>query len=646
MVHLIVQASKYLMIFLFMIYTFECFHVFRFSYDREKQQIIYAKQRKIMYFIHFDGFLVLFLNTFDVRVLGIYISQVVLIAAIYLVYHLFYKKASELVLNNMCMLLCVSFIMITRISVEKAMKQFAILVFSTVISLVIPLIIKKERSFRKLTWLYVAFGICALGLVFIAGSVSYGAKLSISVAGFSFQASEFVKITYVFFIASMLENDTSPKKLMFTSGIAGLHVLILVASKDLGSAFIFFVAYIMMVYVASKNVWYLVGGFGATFGALYIASILFNHVKQRIVAWQKPLSVIDHEGYQICQSLFAIGTGGLFGLGLCQGKPDKIPVVAQDFIFSAISEEFGGIFALCLIMICVSCFFMFLNISIEMKDQFYQLTALGLGTTYAIQVFLTIGGVTKFIPSTGVTLPLISYGGSSLLSTMIIFGVIQGLYIIQYDRQYPEMEDENTEDAEAMKDIEDIEGDNSNRLKDFDSNDMLYEEPSMDQNEHLGEMRDFTSDNIIDDVANNMANEIKDFTSANVKNYSSDKLDTLSEDDVKSYIGSSVRDFINEDNVKKNSLENHDKKANEQENYDADYLDFLNRIEGDDDLEDYSLDDYSSNDYSSNDNNLEDYSLNDYNPKNYSLNNSSKKTQTIKEGDGHSGKEEYELKDF
>ena len=162
---------------------------------------------------------------------------------------------------------------------------------------------------------------------------------------------------------------------------------------------------------------------------------LFSHVQTRFIAWKDPLSVIDNQGYQICQSLFAIGTGGWFGLGLNQGLPKKIPVVENDFIFSAISEEFGGIFALCIIMICVSCFFMIFNISMQLKDSFYKMVALGLGSVYALQVFLTIGGVTKFIPSTGVTLPLVSYGGSSLLSTMIIFGIVQGLYIMQAKSQ-------------------------------------------------------------------------------------------------------------------------------------------------------------------------------------------------------------------
>ena len=120
-------------------------------------------------------------------------------------------------------------------------------------------------------------------------------------------------------------------------------------------------------------------------------------------------------------------------MGLYQGLPDSIPVAAEDFIFSAISEEMGLIFALCLILVCVSCYVMFLNIAMAIRNQFYKLIALGLGTCYIFQVFLTIGGVTKFIPSTGVTLPLVSYGGSSMLSTIIMFGIIQGLYILRED---------------------------------------------------------------------------------------------------------------------------------------------------------------------------------------------------------------------
>lgn len=267
----------------------------------------------------------------------------------------------------------------------------------------------------------------------IAGNTSYGAKISLSIAGISIQPSEFVKILFVFFVAGMLYQDTSFQRVCVTTVIAAIHVLILVASRDLGAALLFFVTYVVMLYVATKKVLYFAGGLAAGSAASVVAYHLFSHIRVRVRAWQNPLAYIDKEGYQISQSLFAIGTGGWFGMGLYQGLPDKIPVVKQDFIFSAVSEELGGIFALCLIMVCFSCFLMFLNIAMQMKDQFYKLVALGLGTIYAFQVFLTIGGVTKFIPSTGVTLPLVSYGGSSLLSSMIIFAVIQGLYILRQD---------------------------------------------------------------------------------------------------------------------------------------------------------------------------------------------------------------------
>ena len=213
--------------------------------------------------------------------------------------------------------------------------------------------------------------------------------------------------------------------------VAALHVVILVLSKDLGAGLIFFIVYMVMLYVATSNLYYF--GAGILSGAL--ASVagyhLFSHVRVRVLAWQDPLACFENEGNQISNSLFAIGTGGWFGMGLNQGMPNKIPEVKQDFIFSAISEELGGIFALCLILVCISCFLMFLNIAMQMKDEFYKLVALGLGTIYGFQILLTIGGNIKFIPSTGVTLPLVSYGGSSLLSTLIIFAIIQGLYLLR-----------------------------------------------------------------------------------------------------------------------------------------------------------------------------------------------------------------------
>lgn len=129
-------------------------------------------------------------------------------------------------------------------------------------------------------------------------------------------------------------------------------------------------------------------------------------------------------------------------MGLCQGMPSKIPVVEKDFIFSAVAEEMGVLFAICLLLVCLGCFIQFMMIASRMQAVFYKLIALGLGVEYIVQVFLTVGGVTKFIPSTGVTLPFVSYGGSSILGTFLLFGIIQGLYILKRND-----EEENGEEA-------------------------------------------------------------------------------------------------------------------------------------------------------------------------------------------------------
>ena len=129
-------------------------------------------------------------------------------------------------------------------------------------------------------------------------------------------------------------------------------MIVLVCSKDLGSALIFFVVYVLMVFVASgKFIYLLAGGLGGSVAA-YIAFKVFTHVQVRVQAWQDPWSVIDSTGYQITQSLFAISSGGLFGLGLFKGTPDSIPFVEADFVFSAIAEELGILFAVCPLHVC------------------------------------------------------------------------------------------------------------------------------------------------------------------------------------------------------------------------------------------------------------------------------------------------------
>ena len=431
MIHILVQVIKYITILLFLVYTLEGFRVLRAGKDEETQNVTYGLQRIIIFMIHLGSFLVLYITTENKKVIGFYVIQLIFFIAMYMIYGLFYKNYSKLVLNNMCLLMMIGLIMLTRLNIDRGVRQFEFMLAGFVISAIIPIILQNVSAFRKFTWVYAAVGIVSLAVVAVAGATSYGAKLSIKFGGFSIQPSEFVKILFVFFIASMLRENIDLRTVIITSAVSALFVLTLVASKDLGGALLFYFTFLVMVYVATKKFYIFAGGVGLMALASVAGYYLFSHVQTRVIAWQDPLSVIDKQGYQISQSLFAIGTGGWFGLGLNQGMPKKIPVVENDFIFSAISEEMGGIVAVCIIMICVSCFLMIFNVAMKLKDNFYRFVALGLGTTYALQVFLTIGGVTKFIPSTGVTLPLVSNGGSSMLSTMILFGIIQGLYIMK-----------------------------------------------------------------------------------------------------------------------------------------------------------------------------------------------------------------------
>lgn len=453
MLNLIIEVSQYLIILLFCVYTLQCF-VSQIPGLREKtRNAIYHWQRLLIYIIHMIASNLIYIVTDDLRMVILYVAQFALITVIQCFFQFFYEKASRLLTNNMCMLLVIGFVMITRISPDKAIKQTVITAVASMIAFIVPLCIKRVGIVRNLYPVFAVGGLGCLLAVYIAGAISYGAKLSISIGGVSFQPAEFVKISFIFFVAGMLYQSTNFLRVCITTVLAAAHVLILVISKDLGAALIFFVVYLVMLFVSTKNVLYIFAGLGAGAAASVVGYQLFSHVRVRVLAWQTPLEVIDNEGYQICQSLFAIGTGGWMGLGLYKGEPEKIPVVVQDFIFSAISEEFGGIFAVCLILVCLSCFLLFLKISMEISDQFHRLLALGLGTLYGFQVFLTIGGVTNFIPSTGVTLPLVSYGGSSILSSIIIFAIIQGLYILKQDEG---RSDEKRRVRKKVKEAEEI----------------------------------------------------------------------------------------------------------------------------------------------------------------------------------------------
>jgi len=426
----ITEISKYLITILLALYTIESFMAFRFQ-EEERRSGIYIRQNLLMFGVHFSCFMVICFETGEIEYLFFYVFQQILLFATIMLFHMIYPKGNRLLMNNMCMLLSIGFVILTRISYEKAIKQFFIITVSMSIGMLVPYLINQIKFLRDLTWIYAAVGICALGAVLTLGSVTHGSKISYSIGGVTFQPSEFVKIIFVFFLAGALYETDDILRVALTAVIAGIHVLILVASKDLGSALIFFIVYIFIVYIATRKLVYLLLGCAGGCGAAMLAYQFFAHVQVRVQAWKDPWTCIDAAGYQITQSLFAISSGGWFGLGLFRGDPTAIPFVETDFVFSAVAEELGITFAMCMILICISSFIMMMIISTRLRDRFYQLIAFGLGITYIFQVFLTIGGGTKFIPMTGITLPFISYGGSSILTTLMMFFIIEGLYIIR-----------------------------------------------------------------------------------------------------------------------------------------------------------------------------------------------------------------------
>ncbi|MCH5265950.1 MAG: FtsW/RodA/SpoVE family cell cycle protein [Lachnospiraceae bacterium] len=426
---LIAELSRYVILILFAIYTFTCFRAFAGKTTEGKERVFRA-QRMLTVLIHVLCSAILILEYKELRYGVLFALELAFYLGFVKIYQIFYRGLSKLILNNMMMCMMIGFIMLGRLNYDYALRQLIMAAAAMGLCLFVPFFIERFTIWEKLGWQYALAGILLLLLVFVIGVEHYGARNWISFAGIALQPSEFVKIIYVFFIAALLSKTTQFRHIVVITAVAAVYVIILVAERDLGAALIYFVTYLVMLYVASMQPWYLVAGLGAGAVASVVAYRMFTHVQNRVIAFSDPWNHIEAEGYQVCQSLFAIGTGGLFGMGLGQGLPGSVPVVESDFIFSAISEEMGVIFSVCLILVYISSYIMFVNIAMKMKKRFYKLTAFGLSVVFIFQVFLCIGGVTKFIPSTGVTLPLISYGGSSIITTIIIFSIIQGMYVL------------------------------------------------------------------------------------------------------------------------------------------------------------------------------------------------------------------------
>jgi cell division protein FtsW (lipid II flippase) len=288
-----------------------------------------------------------------------------------------------------------------------------------------------------------AYTLALIGLVLLAipavlpNSEINGAKLWIRVAGFSIQPGEFAKICLVVFFAAYLVDkrdvlalasrrvlrlelprgrDLGPVLLAWVASI-----LVLVFERDLGSSLLLFGIFVVMLYIATERASWLVIGVLLFSAGAYVAYQVFGHVRVRVDTWLDPFAYVDTGGYQIVQSLFSLGTGGLFGAGLGGGRPDQVPVAKSDFIASAIGEELGLFGLVAVIVLYLVLVERGLRTSLVVRDGFGKLLAAGLSFAVAWQVFVVLGGVTGLLPLTGLTTPFLAYGGSSLVAN---FGLV------------------------------------------------------------------------------------------------------------------------------------------------------------------------------------------------------------------------------
>lgn len=389
-----------------------------------------SKQRLCIIFFHITAFLILSYNAgkfnfnYSTLFLG-FAGLVFLISASYITQKL-YALSCPLIWNGVFFLIDIGIVILQRLNPEMAKKQLIWFLIGFTLSVVLPFIFNFMPRLDIFKYIYLILGFALLISTLFFGFESGGAVNWINIKGFIFQPSEFVKAIFVFFLASSFsKKPQNIKQLIVPTLVSAIFVLCLVFQTDLGGALIFFMTFMVMLYIATSNTILISIGLGSISLCSVIAYNIFSHVRTRVLIWQNPWKDVEYGGYQIVQSLFAIGTYGLLGCGLTRGFSKYIPVVEKDFIFSAICEEFGVLFAIGMLLIFLMIFLRCIKISLHTSNRFLSLLSSGFTSMLCFQTFLIIGGVTKFIPLTGVTLPFVSYGGSSIIISFIFIGIIQ-----------------------------------------------------------------------------------------------------------------------------------------------------------------------------------------------------------------------------
>lgn len=325
-------------------------------------------------------------------------------------------------------------IMIYRLEPDLAIKQSVWLIVGLVAYFVTYFLLKKINGWENWGTFYFILIMALFVLTIGFGTIQGGAKNWIYIGPISIQPTEFIKIILVFLLAYYYTHEEKYNSLEIKNivvgpylmmGIMYLFIAMLFLQAELGTALIFYGLFIFIQYIYEKDKKQLIINLVlAIFGAV-LAYVLFDHIKIRVHTWIDPWSDINNTGYQITQSLFAIASGGFFGTGLGMGQPELIPLSFTDFIFSAICEEMGVFAGIGLIMLVLLLVYRGVKISISQKNKFFSIVALGISITFALQAFIIFAGVMKVIPLTGITIPFVTYGGSSILASFISLAVLQ-----------------------------------------------------------------------------------------------------------------------------------------------------------------------------------------------------------------------------
>ena len=329
---------------------------------------------------------------------------------------------------------------VTRLAPKLAVNQVLWLFLGVAAMVMTLIVVRNLDKLARYKYTLGILGVILLVLPMVLGTELNGSKLWIMVGGFSFQPGELAKIAIILFLAAYLATNREalsassikigpfalPRLRMLLPMLImwGLSLLVVVFERDLGSALLFFVFFVVMLYVATGRVSYVIVSFLLLAAGGFLCYSLFGHVRTRIDIWLDPWQDPSNAGLQIVQSLYSLADGNLVGTGIGRGMPTLIPVVESDFIFSAIGEEMGLLGGSAVIIAFMLFAVRGIATAARAKSDVSAFTAAGLTCAISFQAFLIIGGVTKLLPLTGVTLPFMSQGGSSLVSSFIIVGLL------------------------------------------------------------------------------------------------------------------------------------------------------------------------------------------------------------------------------